>query len=77
MEVYTVKQVAEILQINEHSVLALVHSGEFGTNISNSSRPRWRIHKADLESFLLRRSKAIQSPAPKQVRREPCGVEYF
>jgi excisionase family DNA binding protein len=62
----TPPEVARILRVDVHSILAFVRNGELlGTNVARrgSSRPRWRIHRADLEAFLA--SRAAIPPPPR------------
>ena len=78
MEVYTVQQVADRLQITEHQTLRLIHAGELvAINISTGSRPRWRITEAHLEAFYLRRSTQPEVRAPQTPARDRDQVEYI
>lgn len=68
----TPRDICDELQIGMDPVLAWIHSQQLkATNVSNSStRPRWRIAKADLASFLEQRSNQPKSN-PKPSRQSP------
>ena len=74
----SVKQVAELLGIRTHGVLALIRSGELravDVSLVQGGRPRWRILPDDLEGFLLRRT--YQTAPPRRRRRKPTNVKAY
>ena len=57
----TVREVGELLQLNERTVLKMLQAGELpGIRIGN----QWRIHPVVLEDWFLRRSSAAPQAAP-------------
>ncbi len=82
---YTTAQAAEILEVTDDGIVALIHSGELvASNVARSSdskRPRWRIAESDLGRFLLsRRHSASQSTPTKRSKRTQSGKvanEFF
>jgi excisionase family DNA binding protein len=68
-EYLTPPQAATLLGVHHDSVLTWIHSGELRASdltATRGARPRWRIHRADLEAFLQRR--AAKPPAKRQTR---------
>ena len=70
----TPKQVGRLVGVGIDIVLTWLHSGELGaSNVSNSAtRPRWRIAKSDLQSFLDARANQSQQhekPAKRRATR--------
>jgi hypothetical protein len=69
----TPRDICEELKIGMDPVLAWIHSKQLkASNVSNSNtRPRWRIAKADLASFLEQRSnqqKREQKPSRRSKK---------
>lgn len=81
---YSVKQICELYEVNEHTVLAWIHSGELeAINVGvepGKKKPRWRIlHEARLK-FERKRTKATPTApvASTPKKKKPEGyVEYF
>jgi len=66
----TPPQVAKYLRVRRDTVLAWIRSGELrAINISNASRPSYRVDPADLEEFKLRRSN--RAAIPTRLGRPP------
>ena len=67
-EYFTPPQLGDLLGIGHNKVLDFIHSGELrATDLSaKRGRPRWRISRRDLESFLATR---VTTPVPKPARR--------
>lgn len=62
-------EIAKLLRVGGDAVLRWIHSGELrasDTTMGRGQRPRWRIHRADLEAFLTRRA---ATPPPKRAQR--------
>lgn len=73
--------VAELLSIDVGKVYAWLSSGELrGVNVAErrGGRPRWRIARSDLESFLLRRSAGppVQTTR-RRKKRNPEVIKFF
>ncbi|MBP3958707.1 helix-turn-helix domain-containing protein [Gemmata sp. G18] len=76
----TVSQAAEWLGISVAALLALIHAGRLtASNVGlGSRRPRWRVTRDALETFL-----AAHATSPKRVavkrRRKALGrtIEFF
>lgn len=61
--------IARMLGVNQDKVLGWIRSGELtavDVSATRGGRPRWRIARADLDSFLNRRR---ATPPPKVRRR--------
>jgi predicted site-specific integrase-resolvase len=69
----TPRTICESLDIGIEPVLAWIHSGQLrASNISNSPlRPRWRIAKDDLKTFLEHRSNQQKGHDRPAARRRP------
>ena len=65
------REIAIRLRVSPEKVLGWIRRGELcAINVSNATRPRYRINPDDLEAFLRRRE--VQPPPPRQRRkREP------
>lgn len=79
---FTTAQAAEILEVTDDGIVALIHSGELvATNVARSAdskRPRWRISESDLGRFLLsRRHSASVTPRPAKRTRSVSTTEFF
>ena len=79
----TVTEVARHLKINRDKVLGWINSGKLraaNTAKRQGSRPRYRIKRTDLETFLAGRTKAAE---PKRFKRAKCStseadvIEFF
>jgi excisionase family DNA binding protein len=70
--------VARLLTCSPDTVRDWIRSGQLkASNVANGDRPRWKIQRSDLETFLQTRQ-ADPAPAPPQRRRNSNGVtEYF
>jgi excisionase family DNA binding protein len=77
---YSVREVAEMLSLRQHSILALIARGELrGIDVSlkRGRRPHWRIAAEDVEGFIARRT--LQT-APRRRRRRRSATlikRYF
>jgi excisionase family DNA binding protein len=61
-------EIAKLLRVGGDSVLRWIHTGELramDSTMGQGQRPRWRIHRADLEKFLASRA---ATPPPKSTR---------
>jgi Helix-turn-helix domain len=79
-EFYSVKDVATLLSLRARSVLSLIAADELkaiDVSIRQSRRPRWRIARPDLDSFIAKRQR--QPAAPRRRRRKPAPATkaYF
>lgn len=76
----SVREVAELLGITQHAVLALIRNGDIvavNVSVKATGRPRWKILPDALEGFLLRRaSKGLPQRRRRRKRRAPLK-EYF
>ena len=76
---YTVQEASQLLACDDETILAQIHSGQLSAvNIAkkvNAKRPTWRISEAELGKWLLRRSNAKQTVAPKTTKR-PKPKQY-
>lgn len=74
----TPRDICDEIQIGMDPVLEWIHSRQLkATNVSNSStRPRWRIAKADLAAFLEQRSNQLKSKCKPRERRPRPKKKY-
>lgn len=77
---YSVQQACEILDCDDETILAPIHSGELvAVNIAkraDSKRPTWRIAESELGRWVLRRGNSKkQESAPKPSKR-PSPKQY-
>ncbi len=81
-QTYTVAQIAERFQVDQHKVLTWIRNGQLrAINVATSPtslRPRWRVTADALIAFEAARS---TSPAPKIARRrrqaDPKIIQFF
>ena len=72
--------IAEELGIRQSKIATWIRSGELtAVDVSESrgGRPRWRIRRADLEAFLLRRQSQKPAEPIRRRRRQDEGVIKF
>lgn len=76
---YSVDQLAMLLQVKPHVVLAFISAGELkAENIASpgSKRPRWRIWPDELKKFRARRTQLpVDEPTPR--RRKKTGPQLI
>lgn len=73
----SVPEIAEMLGVGQAKVLGWIRTDQLtATDVSSNrnERPRWRISKSALESFLARRSTSRQ-PEPSKRRRKRLDKE--
>lgn len=75
-------EIANLLRVGGDSVLAWIHSGELraiDSTMGRGQRPRWRIHRADLEAFLTRRAASPEPRRRRSPRRRPAGevIQFY
>lgn len=64
----TPPEVAKLLRVSTEKVLGWIRRAELrAVNVSNSSRPRYRVSRDSLDEFL--ESREVQPPAPRARRR--------
>jgi len=77
---YSVREVAELLAVRQHLILALIKTGQLhavDVSVNTGGRPRWRIMPDDVEAFVTRRT---HQPSPRRRRRKPIATalkRYF
>ncbi len=73
----TPPEIAKTLRVSSEKVLGWIRKAELtAINVGNGTRPRYRVRREDLESFL--KSREVRPPAPRarrtrQVQRQPEG----
>lgn len=75
---YTVKQVAALLGLRQHAVLALIKSGaipSINIALTQTGRPRWRILPSDFEAWVSKRTH--QPSTPRRRRRKQTTVKQY
>lgn len=73
-------EVAELLGVAAEKVCGWIHSGELrATNVATSpgGRPRYRVHRADLEAFLVARASDATPKQPIPRRQLPRGYREY
>ena len=78
---HTVRQAAELLQVQPRGVLVLIANGELraidvACHSKPGGKPRWRIRPDDLESFLSHRTRRPDSPKRRR-RKQATVTQYF
>ena len=81
MTFFTPPQIAKRLRVRGDKVLNWIRKGELcAVNVSDSTRPRYRVSEGDLATFLDRRSVDPQ-PRVERCRRpdylSPDDVDYY
>jgi excisionase family DNA binding protein len=76
---YSIQQASEMLECDDETILAQIHSGELSAvNIAkkvDAKRPTWRIAESELGRWLLRRSNSKPVAAPK-IEKRPQPKQY-
>jgi excisionase family DNA binding protein len=78
-EFFSPPEVAEILRVSHSKILTWIAAGELRASDLAShrgQRPRWKVSRADLESFLARRS-TTAPPEPRRRRRSQDNVTQY
>ena len=74
-------KVAELIGVSHAKVLHWIDSGELrAVNVASNQggRPRFKISRADLESFLARRSTTAEpTPRRQRVGQEQGVIEFY
>lgn len=76
----TPPQIARELGIRESKVALWISKGELiAVNVAESTagRPRWRIRRSDLETFLLRRRSQAPAAPIRRRRRDDNVIHFF
>jgi hypothetical protein len=78
---YSVRDLCERYAVNEHTVLAWLHSGELvGLNVGRSSdkkKPRWRITAGALAAFEQLRTASSPHPQTRRRKRSTDVIEFY
>jgi excisionase family DNA binding protein len=62
--------VGKMLGVNADKVVAWIRAGKLrASNVSDKTRPRWRIAPSDLQDYLAARSNQAKQSATKRTRR--------
>jgi len=70
--------VAKLLHVRPDRVRAWIRSGQLrAVDLSDGTRPRFRISESDLQIFLNRRSAAPEPKVSRRRRRDPDVIEFF
>lgn len=65
----TVPEVATFLRVSRNKVLTWIRSGQLrGYNVATTGRPKYRVNRADLETFAQ-----VQTPLKPQPGGRPAG----
>lgn len=63
----TPPEIAKLLRVSSEKVIGWIRKAELtAINVGEGSRPRYRVRREDLDSFL--RSREVQPPAPRTRR---------
>lgn len=69
--------VARLMECSPDTVREWIRSGQLrASNVASGNRPRWKIKRSDLETFLQTRQ-ANPAPAPRERRRNNGDVTEF
>jgi len=78
MKMLTPPMIAARLGVKPARVIGWIRRGELrGFNLSDGTRPRYRISEADLEVFLQRRAAGPVPKVTRRRRRDPMITEFF
>ena len=77
-KMYLVKEVAEILRVNQTRVLNLIRDGDIvAINTSDPGRrPRWKISRKSLDDFCSERSSKPAEQSTSRRRKLPSVREF-
>jgi excisionase family DNA binding protein len=65
----TPAEIAKLLRVSQHKVLGWIHRAELqAVNVSNGTRPWYRVSQDALDSFT--KSREVQPPTPRYMRRQ-------
>ena len=63
----TPSEIAKELRVSQHKVLDWIHRAELrAVNVSNGTRPQYRVSQEALDTFL--KSREVQPPLPRRMR---------
>jgi excisionase family DNA binding protein len=78
---FTVKDLCKRYQVSEHTILALIKSGELrALNVgrkAGAKKPRWRITQEALEAFEPARTPTPLPPRAKRRKRPGNVIEFY
>ena len=78
---YSVRDLVQRFNVNEHTVLAWIRSGELkAINVGvapGKKKPRWRITKEALEAFELLRAAQPVRPRTRRKKRQTDTIEFY
>ena len=78
---YTIRDICNRYGVNEHTVLAWIHSGELkAVNVGvapGKKKPRWRITQTALDAFESSRASAPAPVSPRPRRKVSTGTIEF
>lgn len=78
---YNVRDICNRYNVNEHTVLAWIHSGELkAVNVGvapGKKKPRWRITEAALLAFEESRAATPPQPRSRRRRKQSDVVEFY
>lgn len=67
----TVPEVAGLLRCRESKILSWIRTGKLAAiNVSETSRPRYRVARSSLDAFLESRAVSPEPPSSRRPRRE-------
>ena len=73
----TLPEIAQELRCRQSKPRRWVESGELpAINVSDSTRPRYRVRRADLDAFLQRRA-AVPTPKPERRPRRDASIPRY
>ena len=78
---FTIRDICNRFSVNEHTVLAWIHSGELkAVNVGvapGKKKPRWRITQQALDNFETLRGTTPPQPITRRRKRSDHGVTQF
>jgi hypothetical protein len=78
---YDVRDLCNRFDVNEHTVLAWIRSGELkAINVGvapGKKKPRWRVTEAALAAFEALRTPNPPPPPAKRRRRSTDAIEFY
>lgn len=78
---YTIRDICNRYGVNEHTVLAWIHSGELkAVNVGvapGKKKPRWRITQGAVDAFEALRAATPPAPTPRRRRKQSADIVQF
>lgn len=76
--VLTVREAARLLRVSRGKILGWIATGRLtADNVGRGGKPRYRIKRANLDTFLAGRAKTAERRKPRRQKRPPDDAEII